>query len=72
MAEVLVLGAGLNGLAAAMLLARDGHRVTVLERDPAGPDGSAEDRCGYPRRPCLTGNGRSLPARRRAARLACS
>ena len=43
MAEVLVLGAGLNGLATAMLLALDGHRVTVLERDAAQPSGSAEE-----------------------------
>lgn len=35
MAEILVLGAGLTGLSTAMLLARDGHQVTVLERDPA-------------------------------------
>jgi 2-polyprenyl-6-methoxyphenol hydroxylase-like FAD-dependent oxidoreductase len=32
-----VLGAGMNGLTTAMLLARDGHEVTVLERDPAPP-----------------------------------
>ena len=37
MATVLVLGAGMNGLTTAMLLARDGHEVTVLERDPAAP-----------------------------------
>jgi 2-polyprenyl-6-methoxyphenol hydroxylase-like FAD-dependent oxidoreductase len=41
MAEIVVQGAGLNGLAAGMLLARDGHRVTVLERDPVGPGGGA-------------------------------
>src|SRR6185437_9092342 len=41
-AEILVLGAGLNGLSTAMLLARDGHQVTVLERDPAAPPGLAE------------------------------
>jgi phytoene dehydrogenase-like protein len=43
MAEVLVLGAGLNGLATAMLLAGDGHTVTVLERDAAEPAGGADD-----------------------------
>jgi 2-polyprenyl-6-methoxyphenol hydroxylase-like FAD-dependent oxidoreductase len=39
MAQIIVLGAGLTGLSAAMLLARDGHEVTVLERDPAPPAG---------------------------------
>jgi 2-polyprenyl-6-methoxyphenol hydroxylase-like FAD-dependent oxidoreductase len=42
MATILVLGAGMNGLTTAMLLARDGHEVTVLERDPAPPPPAAE------------------------------
>src|SRR5438094_9948914 len=37
MTRILILGAGLGGLCTAMLLARDGHEVTVLERDPVGP-----------------------------------
>jgi 2-polyprenyl-6-methoxyphenol hydroxylase-like FAD-dependent oxidoreductase len=37
MATVVVLGAGMNGLTTAMLLAKDGHDVTVLERDPQPP-----------------------------------
>jgi 2-polyprenyl-6-methoxyphenol hydroxylase-like FAD-dependent oxidoreductase len=35
MPRILVLGGGICGLAAGLLLARDGHRVTLLERDPA-------------------------------------
>ena len=35
MAQIVVMGGGLNGLTAGMLLARDGHQVTVLERDAA-------------------------------------
>jgi 2-polyprenyl-6-methoxyphenol hydroxylase-like FAD-dependent oxidoreductase len=37
MTRMLILGAGLGGLCTALLLARDGHEVTVLERDPAEP-----------------------------------
>jgi 2-polyprenyl-6-methoxyphenol hydroxylase-like FAD-dependent oxidoreductase len=33
MARIIILGAGVCGLPAAMLLSRDGHEVTVLERD---------------------------------------
>src|SRR4029453_14026231 len=40
--HIVLIGGGLTGLAAAALLARAGSRVTVLERDPAGPPGGAE------------------------------
>ncbi len=32
--DILVVGAGIGGLTAAIALRRDGHRVTVIERDP--------------------------------------
>jgi 2-polyprenyl-6-methoxyphenol hydroxylase-like FAD-dependent oxidoreductase len=37
MARIVILGAGLVGLGAAMLLAGDGHEVCVMERDSAMP-----------------------------------
>ncbi|HEX7166248.1 MAG TPA: FAD-dependent oxidoreductase [Acidimicrobiales bacterium] len=40
--DVVVVGAGMNGLATALLLAKDGHAVTVLERDPAPPPSPGE------------------------------
>lgn len=43
MATILVIGAGLGGLSTAMVLARDGHDVTVLERDPAPPPSTPEE-----------------------------
>src|SRR5579864_8030917 len=33
--DIVVTGAGIGGLTTALLLAADGHEVTVLERDPA-------------------------------------
>jgi 2-polyprenyl-6-methoxyphenol hydroxylase-like FAD-dependent oxidoreductase len=47
MARIVVIGGGLIGLATAMMTARQGHHVTVLERDPAPPPltpGAAWDR----------------------------
>src|SRR4051794_15516881 len=48
-ASVSVLGGGVAGLAAALLLARDGHRVTLVERDPL-PGGAPEEAPGWPRK----------------------
>lgn len=41
MADIVVCGGSVIGLSTAMLLARDGHRVTVLERDAAPPPPTA-------------------------------
>jgi 2-polyprenyl-6-methoxyphenol hydroxylase-like FAD-dependent oxidoreductase len=43
MARIVVLGAGMCGLAAGILLRRDGHDVTVLERDFGGVPPSADE-----------------------------
>ena len=43
MAAVVVTGGGLIGLSTAMLLAKDGHEVTVLERDPSPPPATPAD-----------------------------
>jgi flavin-dependent dehydrogenase len=49
--DVIVTGGGIVGTCAAMLLAKDGHRVTVLERDPAEPpDDPREAWAGWERR----------------------
>jgi flavin-dependent dehydrogenase len=43
MARIVMVGAGIVGLGTALLLAGDGHEVTVLERDPAPPPDVAND-----------------------------
>jgi 2-polyprenyl-6-methoxyphenol hydroxylase-like FAD-dependent oxidoreductase len=43
MARITILGAGVCGLATGMLLARDSHEVTVLERDAAPAPASRDD-----------------------------
>ncbi|GHH50760.1 FAD-dependent oxidoreductase [Streptomyces candidus] len=42
MTEFAVIGAGVAGLATALLLARRGHPVTVFERDPRAPSGDLD------------------------------
>ena len=37
MARIVMVGGGVVGLCGALMLGRDGHEVTVLERDPAVP-----------------------------------
>jgi glycine/D-amino acid oxidase-like deaminating enzyme len=49
MARIAVMGAGVAGLSAAMLLAHDGHDVVVVERDPAPPPQAAEAWDGWDR-----------------------
>jgi 2-polyprenyl-6-methoxyphenol hydroxylase-like FAD-dependent oxidoreductase len=48
--DVVIIGSGIVGLSAAMLLARDGHHVTVLERDPAPPPEPGEAWAAWERR----------------------
>jgi 2-polyprenyl-6-methoxyphenol hydroxylase-like FAD-dependent oxidoreductase len=43
MARIVLIGAGVVALGGAMLLARDGHEVIVLERDPAAPPDDPAD-----------------------------
>jgi 2-polyprenyl-6-methoxyphenol hydroxylase-like FAD-dependent oxidoreductase len=43
MAKIIVLGGGVCGLASGILLARDGHDVTLLERDPHPLPASPEE-----------------------------
>jgi flavin-dependent dehydrogenase len=50
MARITVVGGGVVGLCAAMMLAREGHDVTVLERDPAVPTDPEAAWAGWERR----------------------
>lgn len=43
MANIVVIGGGMGGLSTAMLLAADGHDVTVLERDVAAPPATGDE-----------------------------
>ncbi len=51
MARIVVIGGGICGLGTALLLARDGHEVTVLERDdePA-PNAACDAWSGWDRK----------------------
>lgn len=50
MSRIIVIGGGAVGLCAALLLGRDGHHVTVLERDPALAPAPGEAWDGWERR----------------------
>jgi 2-polyprenyl-6-methoxyphenol hydroxylase-like FAD-dependent oxidoreductase len=50
MAEVVMVGGGVVGLCGGLLLARDGHRVTLLERDPAPATPPEDAWTGWERR----------------------
>ena len=43
MARIVIIGAGVVALGGALMLARDGHEVIVLERDPAAPPDDPAD-----------------------------
>ena len=51
MAEVVIVGAGIGGLATALLLGREGRNVVVCERDPAAVPPSTEEMWSDWRRP---------------------
>jgi 2-polyprenyl-6-methoxyphenol hydroxylase-like FAD-dependent oxidoreductase len=46
MGKIVVAGGGVCGMAAAMMLADDGHQVTVVERDAEAPPPDPEEAFG--------------------------
>ncbi|MGD9796365.1 MAG: FAD-dependent oxidoreductase, partial [Acidimicrobiia bacterium] len=50
MARIVVIGAGICGNTAALLLARDGHQVTIVDRDDPAPDDLEQAWSGWDRR----------------------
>lgn len=44
--QIAVIGAGLVGSACALVLAAEGHRVTILDPDPPGAGTSSGTRAG--------------------------
>jgi 2-polyprenyl-6-methoxyphenol hydroxylase-like FAD-dependent oxidoreductase len=50
MARIVFIGSGISGVVGGLLLARDGHQVLVLERDPAPPTDPALAFDGWRRR----------------------
>lgn len=46
MSRVIVVGGGLIGLATSLLLTKQGHDVTVLERDPEPPPKTPDEATG--------------------------
>src|SRR3984957_3565135 len=53
MAQIVVVGGGVVALGTALLLAGDGHEVTVLERDPDGPPADLDEAWEHWQRPGL-------------------
>ncbi|MGW3289777.1 FAD-dependent oxidoreductase [Streptomyces sp. NPDC001002] len=51
MTDVVVVGGALGGIQTALLLAQDGHHVTVLERDPQPPPAEPESAWSHLERP---------------------
>lgn len=49
-APIVVAGGGMCGMASALMLADDGHAVTVIERDPAPPPPDPDAAFGWERR----------------------